>query len=136
MMETLTGGMPSLETSEALNMAFMQLKTLRDSMLETSAVNVTAETEDGTIIGRLFGGIGNLIEHTEDAQATPIDVPPVLSDSPDPVHMLADAKEVNQELVREHTKDELEHLTGAAPAKTQQKPLSALPEVKIGNFKI
>ncbi len=109
MMETLTGGMPSLETSEAMNIAFMQLKTLHDKMTETDS-EVTIESEDETIIGRLFGGLDNLVEHTTKAQNTPIELAPKISE----VKELAapSAADVNFELIKEHTRDELVHLTG------------------------
>lgn len=66
MMETLTGTMPSAEVSEAYNMLFMQLKSLYDKMAPSAEIEMTSE--DGTIIGRLFGDLGNLVQTThEDA---------------------------------------------------------------------
>ncbi len=72
-METLGGGVPSLETSEALNLCFMQLAKLHE--LTSSQVSVSAELDsEGTIIGRLFGNLGSLIEDTKQSVATPIEV--------------------------------------------------------------
>lgn len=72
-METLGGGQPSLETSEALNLSFMQLAKLHE--LTSKQVSVSAELDEaGTIIGKLFGGLGNLIEDTKQSVAHPIEV--------------------------------------------------------------
>lgn len=72
-METLGGGQPSLETSEALNLSFMQLAKLHE--LTSKQVSVSAELDEtGTIIGKLFGGLSNLIEDTKLSVASPIEV--------------------------------------------------------------
>lgn len=134
MMETLTGGMPSLETSEAFNLAFMQLKACREAMIETDTATVSVDTEDGTIIGRLFGGLDKLVEHTTEAQESPINVIPV-ADRVDTDRRVESPKtsEVDLELIREHTRDELEHITGSRrPRRPAEKGMQL---VHVGNIK-
>lgn len=110
MMETLQGGMPSLETSESMNMAFMQLKQLHDTMIENSA-EVSLETEDETIIGKIFGGLASLIEDTERAHDTPIQVAPVIYGT-EPTQLTEPRNDVNLDLIREHSRSEVESVTG------------------------
>jgi hypothetical protein len=72
LMETLSGAPPSMELSEALNLAFMQLKGLYETMTLRQTASVEIETKDSTIIGRLFGGLSSLLDHTKAVQVTPI----------------------------------------------------------------
>ena len=81
MAETLQGGAPSLETSEALNLAFTQVKSLHELMSEST--DVTVETDDSSIIGKLFGGLDKLMGATKEAMMHPIDVPTEASASGD-----------------------------------------------------
>ena len=113
MMETLTGGMPTLETAEALNMTFMQLKELHQTMVDSNA-EISLETEDDTIIGKLFGGLGNLIEDTAKSHAVPMQVAPVLHGTEESA-LLAETKsqaDVNLDLIREFSRSEVEHASG------------------------
>ncbi len=137
MMETLSGERPSIETSEQLNLAFHQLAALKKLRDESDSTLVTATINgEGTIIGRIFGNLGNLMAHTKNAIDKPIDVQavnmlPVSSDSPDLI-AFSDAKsEVDLELLKEHAKDELEpHST-----RTLRKAKEALPEISVGKVK-
>lgn len=132
MMETLTGGMPSMETSEAFNLAFGQLKMLHDKMQDSNTINAKIETEDGTIIGRLFGGLENLIEDTQDAHEKPVDVPPMLTEI-ETLALPAPKEEINQELIKEHSTSELEHLTSDD---FRSKKRSEPRTVRVGDIKI
>ncbi len=67
-METLAGGDPSLETSEALNLAFGQLTKLFDLQRDADSVDVEIESNDSSIIGRVFGGLDELVDETEQAK--------------------------------------------------------------------
>ena len=113
LMETLSGGAPSLETSEALNMTFMQLKALHETMTQTQG-EVTIESGDASIIGRLFGDVGSLIKHTRKAVDNPIDVSPApLPEADRPKELTeGESAEIDLDLVREHSVDELVHLSG------------------------
>lgn len=71
--ETMSGGAPSLETSEALSIAFAQLMQLHDRV--TSTTEIEMESSEGTIIGKLFGGLEGLLSATNIAVDDPIEVP-------------------------------------------------------------
>lgn len=71
--ETLSGGAPSLETSEAISIAFAQLMQLYDRVSDSAEVEI--ESSDSTIIGRLFGGLDGLMSETVRAVSDPITVP-------------------------------------------------------------
>jgi hypothetical protein len=136
MMETLTGAMPSLETAEAMNLAFMQLKTLHDKITE-GEVDATLETEDESIIGRLFGGLDELVDHTAAANDNPLDVAPALSHSPEAPKMLpAPSQTVNLELIREHTKDSLAQSAGKRRNEFTGKPNTNTVKVVVSNIKV
>lgn len=106
-METLTGGMPSSEVSESHAMAFSQLKMLHEAMQEQNKTSLEIESEDGSLIGKLFGDISSLVADTAHQRANVVNVvPPVTVDVPTIVDR-QDASEVVQELVRDHTKEEL-----------------------------
>lgn len=113
--ETLSGATPSLETTEALNIAFEQLSNLHTKLTEGDA-EVSVETEDGGILGNLFGGLNNLIDRTRQAQQNPIDVPPVVllsNNDVDSVGKMDDSKsKANKELILEVTRDEIVRSTG------------------------
>lgn len=71
--EALSGGAPSLETTEALSIAFAQLMQLHDRVTESAEVEI--ESSDSTIIGKLFGGLDGLMSETDNAIANPIHIP-------------------------------------------------------------
>lgn len=73
LMETMTGASPSLETSEALNLAFEQLQKLHERSTEGGST-LEINDPDGTIIGRLFGGVDGLLASTKEARNAVIDV--------------------------------------------------------------
>lgn len=117
LMETLSGSAPSLETTEALAISFEQLKKLHETISATGELQASVESDDSGIVGRLFGGLGNLMDSTRKAQENPIDVLSVVSSQPTKPEaelLLEDKKknDINFDLVREHTKDELEQATG------------------------
>ena len=119
LMETLSGGAPSLETSEALNLTFMQLKGLHETMTKSQG-EVTVEGDE-TIIGRLFGNVGNLLDHTRKAVDSPIDVAPAqLPETERPLVLAADS-DVNHEIVREHSVEELIQLSGRKRSDVESK---------------
>jgi hypothetical protein len=72
-METLSGAQPSIELGESLNLAFQQLSALHDKLSDSTEIEL--ETNDSSIISRLFGGLGNLAADTEKAIENPIEVP-------------------------------------------------------------
>lgn len=113
--ETLSGGKISFETSEALNLAFMQLKGLHEIMSQQGG-SVSIETNDGSVIQKIFGGLDNLLGATRDAQATPIDVSPIKAIEDKKVDnssaILDNDNRVNEELVREHSRSEIESAVG------------------------
>jgi len=61
--ETLGGGSPSLEVTEASSLIFNQMKDLYELM--TDIEEEEAEFEENSIIGQLFGNIDLLAAHTE-----------------------------------------------------------------------
>lgn len=106
--ETLSGGAPGLETTEALSIAFTQLMQLHDRMTDTAQVEI--ESADGTIIGQLFAGLDSLQNSTDAAISNPVEIPATASDAlliednglkelpPDPSR--APRKNFDKELVR------------------------------------
>lgn len=64
MIETANGGMPSLETSEALGLAFQQLTKLHEVMTDQGSIEVSLDTNDGSIVGSLFGGLKAIMADT------------------------------------------------------------------------
>ena len=135
MMETLTGGMPSLETSEAFNIAFMQLNQLHTKMVEGDTAEVSIDTEDGTIIGRLFGGLDNLVDTTQEAHSHPVELAPQLTDTID-AQILAPSEDVNHELIKEHVKAELEVSTGQPTSHRNKVVDKEAKEIKVSTLKI
>lgn len=71
--EQLSGSAPTLEQTEALANIFSQLMALYDRM--STRAEVTVDDAGGTIIGKLFGGAGGLLEATEQTLSTPIELP-------------------------------------------------------------
>lgn len=71
--EQLSGAMPSPEHTEAMTNIFNQLMALYDRM--ATRAEITVENEDGSIIGRLFGGADGLLASTEQTLAIPLEVP-------------------------------------------------------------
>lgn len=109
LMETLSGQAPSLENTEALSLLFNQFKDFLQLMTDKNELSI--ETEDTSIIGRLFGGLDVLVKQTLSAQEKSIDV--------EPVRMVEDQKvfasdidqggnAVDNELIREHAREEIE----------------------------
>lgn len=119
-METLSGAQPSLETSEALNLAFMQLKGLHDTMAKRTEAELSLETEDGSIIGKLFGGMDRLLQHTQEAKETPIHALPVVSQSVDIASEPGNSEGVNEDLIREHSRAEVSREAGVIEVPMQK----------------
>jgi hypothetical protein len=127
-METLTGGTPTLETTEALNLTFMQLAKLHEISSKSNEASLTVETEDGGIINRIFGGLGNLLDSTREAQTKPIEVLPEQLENPvDSSAVLVDSsvQDVNLDLLREHAREETDRASGLQTA-PQQMPVVAI----------
>lgn len=116
MMETMSGGQPSLETSEALNLLYAQLNSLHERMRDSST-SLEIETDDKSIVSRLFGDIGKLIMDTKQASSEVIDVSPVTEETvensaktvpPDAPELMLDSdsksEDVNEELLRDFSK--------------------------------
>jgi hypothetical protein len=114
LMETLSGGMPGSETTEALTLAFDQMHKLNQTVTQNGEMQATIESEDQGIIGRLFGGLGKLVDATRNAQNNPIDAMPVpvVESTSEALPLLEDKKDVNYDLMREHMKDELSMAPG------------------------
>jgi hypothetical protein len=127
-METMSGGKPSLENSEALQMAFMQLKELHQIATKHDA-EVEIETDDSSIIGQIFGDLKNLIQDTREANDEPINVAPVEKQlaSAD-VLALTDKEDhsadVNTELLREFSRDQI-------LSRTRKKSGSESPVIEV-----
>lgn len=73
MMERMQGGAPSLETSESLSHAFQTLSEIRKTITELESSSVELKTSDGSILGQLFGGMGELLSATRKAAKAPLD---------------------------------------------------------------
>ena len=132
MMETMTGGMPTLETTEALGIAFNQLKAVHDTMTDAGKVSMSIESDDGSIISKIFGDLGSLIQETSDQRDNPINVMRPLA--VDAIECKADDKEVVTELVNSHTKDELLRF-GRPNSKTKEDELSKMLEVSVSELR-
>jgi hypothetical protein len=72
-MERLSGARPSLEVSEAIAYQFNQLLQLHTSMQKANQVSISVETEDKSVISRLFGDLGALMDSTREAKEKPIE---------------------------------------------------------------
>jgi hypothetical protein len=110
--ETLSGAKPSLETTEALGLCFQQMKSLHETITSGGDGELSLETDDAGIIGRLFGSVSSLLDTTREAQQNPIDVLPVarvtqVVDLPAEAYVTDQPTQVNADLVREHQKSEL-----------------------------
>lgn len=86
--ERLQGGKPDLETSESLAHAFDQLNKFQQVLAERGKVTIEVDTDDGSIIGKLFGSLDQLVHDTESAQLTP-----QVLDSAGEANLLADAEQ-------------------------------------------
>ncbi len=129
LMETLSGAPPSLETSEALGIAFEQLNKLHQTMTASGVSEVSIESNDGGIIGKLFGSLNTLVESTKHANQNPIDVSPVrtmIADREDSPILENSSSVVDFDLVREHSKEELEHSVGKKMSKSSIVSISEL----------
>lgn len=74
-MERLSGAKPDIDTSEALTLVFNQLMDLHQRFIDQDTTTLELESSDGTIIGRLFGGLDNLMGSTREAHKNPIQTP-------------------------------------------------------------
>ncbi len=100
--ETANGGMPSVETSEALDMAFRQLKDLHGVMSEKNEDTIEIEG-DATIVGSIFGGMkleSVIAETAAMKKADPVLALPEVPLAQDDVRALSDAN-VSDELIRD-----------------------------------
>lgn len=126
-METLSGSTPSLELSESLMMLFAQMKELHEVLNEGEETSLTIEGDE-SIIGKLFGGIGNLLGDTERALNEPIDVHRIAlngegrSDSG-----MGGGGNVNEEVMNAFAKSELAR--NGRPGNTPQVVLGTLSKI-------
>jgi hypothetical protein len=116
LMETLSGGMPSFETTEALTLTFQQMAKLHEITSKADEASFSIETNDNSVVNRIFGGFQNLLNTTQRAKEQPItvDLTELIPQGVDKELNSEDSSkdEVDQELVREHTQDELEKSAG------------------------
>jgi hypothetical protein len=105
-METLSGGAPSLELTESLAMLFNMTRDLHDKMSE-EGTSVTVETEDDSIIRRLFGSSENLLGETRKALKEPIEVSAVVERVMEVGEGVTGDGSVNSEVIGEVTQSEL-----------------------------
>lgn len=104
--ESASGGMPSLETSEALDTAFRQLKELH-GVMKAEIPDDTLEIEaDSSIVGSLFGGMK--MKRVMDDTETMFRNDPMLSlpaevkrSDSDPVQQVSVAHLSTQELIKD-----------------------------------
>ncbi len=70
--ETANGGMPSVETSEAMDMAFRQLKELHGVVTENAGEDSVEIEGDATILGAIFGGmkLEKIVDETRNMKQT------------------------------------------------------------------
>lgn len=113
-LETLSGGAPSLELSESLMMLFNMSKELFELMKDDDSTGtLDVETNDKTVIGRLFGGMNNLLGETRDAISSPLDSTPLAIEDQEATERMKDGLEnadmfVNTEAMADADKIELE----------------------------
>lgn len=100
--ESASGGMPSLEASEALDMAFKQLKDLHTVITEENEESVELEGSH-SLIGSIFGGMKakKLLEETREMKRVDpiVDIP----QTPVPQATAAElqAQDISAELIRD-----------------------------------
>ena len=143
LMETLTGGMPSLEVSESLKLAFDQVKDLHERLTEANRVSISVESEDESVIAKLFGNLDNLVGDTKSSSSNPIVVPLDRPALPMPDTEIVDkTREVNYELMQEHNKDEVDSLIAgmqkddfSSKKSAQKNAVRALPSISISEIK-
>lgn len=124
--ETANGGMPSLETSEALDMAFRQLKDLH-GVLADGTEDVLEIEGDASVVGAIFGGmkLEKLRAETETMhRADPILDLPLVAQTETPAALQPMEDNVAQDLLR----DAILNQTGSGQGK---KDLRSLPEISI-----
>lgn len=72
--ETLSGGSPSLETTEALSHVFGQLMQLHDRVTNNAEVEIEGDGSS-SLISKLFGGLTGIMDSTRSAVSNPIHIP-------------------------------------------------------------
>lgn len=68
MMETMTGGAPSLDMTEQMGSVFSQLMQLHERVSKKLEASVLLSGPSGGIVQQLFGNMGNLLEHVTTSQ--------------------------------------------------------------------
>lgn len=106
-METLTGASPSLEVSEALGLAFQNLTKFHEVVTAQDSLSVEIDDPDGSLIGKLFGGLGNLVETVKEAKSKPIDVPSIVDRVQEKQKDLTEETNERKELMLAHAKESL-----------------------------
>lgn len=124
--ETANGGMPSLETSEALDMAFRQLKDLHGVMSDGTEDTLTIEG-DASLVGSIFGGmkLEKLREETSKMHlADPVLALPHVPEAPTPLAQQTLEANIAQDLLRDA-------ILNGSKAANSKKDLRSLPDVSI-----
>lgn len=101
LMETASGAAPSLELSEQLNLAFSQLKQLTDLMREGDG-ELEFETNDESIIKQIFGGLGDLMDSTDEDITSGHDDSMVDGLTDDFIDAHDENVDVNESLINDH----------------------------------
>lgn len=108
--ETLSGGTPSLETSEALSHVFAQVMQLHERV--TSGDEVEIISDDSSLLAKLFGGLNGIMDATRHQMANPIEVP----------SFVEEAKLLSQSTVPEESGPEAELMRDLAVRTQAEKP--------------
>ena len=100
-MERLSGAKPDIDTSEALSHVFSQLMQLHERLTQADDATLEIESQDGTIIGRLFGGLDRLLGQTKDAYTNPVSSPQATKEAELEMASAPLRKKPNNELIGE-----------------------------------
>lgn len=79
LIETFKSGVPTMETTEAMQLSFNQLLDLEKRLREIDESNAESEENEiefegnQSMLGQIFGGLDNLVHKTRQAKASPID---------------------------------------------------------------
>ena len=123
--EAANGGMPSVETSEALDMAFRQLKELHGVLSDGTEETIEIEGSE-SLVGSIFGGmkLKLLVEETAKMHSVDpvVDLPQV--PQTEKSSAIPDDANIAQELLKDA-------ILGQGAGSDSKKGLRSLPEVSI-----
>ena len=132
MVETLSGGKPTPELTEAMNMVFFQAAKLQE-LTNKAEATVSVETDDASVIGRLFGDMQSLLGATIESSKEEVDALPIPTSEDDKQADIEgfNEKDVDTLLLREHASDELSHDTGTiTDSGKEASPLITITKLK------